>query len=210
LDVATLRGFVARAKQHDKSRSLSREVHAVPLAFADPQLEHPRTHRLPVARESDTQTVELNENPRFRTRIPQLRHPLIERNHAIGTAKLADLDHWLTVACRLRSVNRELRAPALEASDVQDGWLHVTKALKGRCANAPVRAPKNNRRKRLPLDPELAAWIEWHVPRERRLCGGLLFENPGAYNRNGRWTPTSMRRTWEAACAAVGPSPLGE
>ncbi|HME71544.1 MAG TPA: site-specific integrase [Myxococcota bacterium] len=99
---------------------------------------------------------------------------------------------------------RPSEAVALEASDVQDGWLHVTKALKGRCADAPVRAPKNNRGKRLPLDPELAAWIEWHVPRERRLCGGLLFENPGAYNRNGRWTPTSMRRTWEAACAAVG------
>jgi len=93
LDVATLRGFVARAKQHYDGRSLSREGKGYRVYFADPQLEHPRTHRLPVARKSDPQAVELNENPRFRTRIPQLCHPLIERNDAIGTANLADLDH---------------------------------------------------------------------------------------------------------------------
>jgi len=95
-------------------------------------------------------------------------------------------------------------AVALEATDYQDGWLHVTRALKGRRLSDPVRAPKNNRGKRLPVDPELQAWIERHVPAERRIRGGLLFENARGKDPARRWTPTSLYRRWEAACGAVG------
>ena len=95
-------------------------------------------------------------------------------------------------------------AVALEAGDYQDGWLHVTRALKGRRLSDPVRAPKNNRGKRLPVDPELQAWIERHVPAERRIRGGLLFENARGKDPARRWTPTSLHRRWEAACGAVG------
>src|SRR3989304_8927088 len=69
LDVAALRGFLARAEQHDDGRTLACEVHPVPLAFANTQLEHSRTDRLPVARKSEPQAVALNENPRLRTAI---------------------------------------------------------------------------------------------------------------------------------------------
>jgi hypothetical protein len=58
----------------------------------DTQLEHARTDRPPVAREAEPQAVELNENPRFRTHVPQSCHPPIERNHAIGATILADID----------------------------------------------------------------------------------------------------------------------
>ena len=95
-------------------------------------------------------------------------------------------------------------AVALQAADYQDGWLHVTRALKGRRLSDPIRAPKNNRGKRLPVDPELEAWIERHVPPERRMRGGLLFENPQGEDPSRRWTPTSLHRRWEAACRAVG------
>jgi len=80
-------------------------------------------------------------------------------------------------------------AVALEAADYQDGWLHVTRAVKGRRLSDPVRAPKNNRGKRLPVDPELQAWIERHVPPERRIRGGLLFENARGEDPSRRWTP---------------------
>ncbi|MCZ6783489.1 MAG: hypothetical protein O7G30_09285, partial [Proteobacteria bacterium] len=93
---------------------------------------------------------------------------------------------------------------ALRASDYRDGWLHVTRAVKGRRLSDPIRAPKNNRGKRLPTDPELQQWIEDHVPHDRRLQGGLLFENSRGDSDSRQWTPTSLRRRWEAACRVVG------
>jgi hypothetical protein len=67
-----------------------------------------------------------------------------------------------------------------------------------------VRAPKNNRGKRLPVDPEFEVWIEQHVPAAQRVRGGLLFENARGQDPSRRWTPTSLHRRWAAACRAVG------
>ena len=90
---------------------------------------------------------------------------------------------------------------ALQVSDYQDGWLHVFKAVKGRRIDDPVRGTKTGKGKRLPAPEILQAWIERHVPKERRLEGGPLFANP----RSGRrWAPTSLRRIWFSACGKVG------
>jgi len=97
---------------------------------------------------------------------------------------------------------------ALEVADYQKGWLHVTKAVKGRRLTDPIRAPKNNRGKRLPVDPELEQWIEKWVPRKQRLVRAPLFQNPTAYNEAKRWTPSSLRRVWERACREIGLAPM--
>ncbi|MCL4686272.1 site-specific integrase [Myxococcota bacterium] len=54
------------------------------------------------------------------------------------------------------------------------------------------------------MDAELQAWIERRVPPERRMRGGLLFENARGQGPSRRWTPTSLHRHWETACRAVG------
>ncbi len=57
-------------------------------------------------------------------------------------------------------------ARALDAADYNDvdGYLNVTKAVKGARLTDPVRGTKGRRGKRLPVDTELAVWIEQHVP----------------------------------------------
>ncbi len=94
-------------------------------------------------------------------------------------------------------------ARALDAADYNDvdGYLDVTKAVKGARLTDPIRGTKGRRGKRLPVDAELAAWIAQHVPLQRRLQAGALFLNPSSGNR---WTPTSLRRTWQKACGQVG------
>jgi integrase len=77
----------------------------------------------------------------------------------------------------------------------------VDKAVKGRKRDAPIRGTKSGKGKRLPAPDELDTWIaEWVAP-EDRLCRAPLFANPST---GKRWTPSSIRRTWEAACRAVG------
>lgn len=95
-------------------------------------------------------------------------------------------------------------AIVLEPSYYSDRWLTVQRALKGRSLKAPIRSTKNNRCNGLPVPEDLEAWIEKHVPKERRLQSRTLFANPKASNPDLRWTPTSFRRTWEKACAQVG------
>ena len=75
-------------------------------------------------------------------------------------------------------------AVALQAADYQDGWLHVTRALKGRRLSDPIRAPKNNRGKRLPVDPELQVWIEKHVRRSGE--SGAVFSSRIPRERTSR------------------------
>jgi hypothetical protein len=77
----------------------------------------------------------------------------------------------------------------------------VDKAVKGRKRDAPIRGTKSGKGKRLPAPDELDTWIaEWVAP-EDRLCRAPLFANPST---GKRWKPSSIRRTWEAACRAVG------
>jgi hypothetical protein len=82
----------------------SRKIHAVALAFENPQLEHTIADGLPITGQSKPQTIELNEYPRLRAPVPELGDPPVERHHTIRKAVLADFDHQRSVACGLRLV----------------------------------------------------------------------------------------------------------
>ena len=92
-------------------------------------------------------------------------------------------------------------ARAVEVADYHDGWLTVDKAVKGMTVSAEIRGTKTGKPKRLPVDAELAAWIERHVAREDRLRGAPLFPNP---RTGGRWAHKSLQRVWKAALDRVG------
>ena len=91
-------------------------------------------------------------------------------------------------------------AVALSAGDARDGWLTVARARKGKRLSDPIRGTKSGTAKRLPMPAELVEWIDAQPP---RAPGSPLFPNP---RTGGRWTPTSLRRAWTAACTAVGVS----
>lgn len=108
---------------------------------ADTQLEHPRTDRRPVARETEPQAVELNQNPRLRTRIPSFRHPLIERNSAICAGILADLDHRTD-----RSLQATVGQARTQGDDLINGGHHARPASalapsNARCDPKPAMRP---------------------------------------------------------------------
>ncbi len=88
-----MRGFVAAAKQNHDGLALSCEIHAVALAFDYPQLEHAFTYRFSVAWESELQAVKLNEYPRLRARVPELRYPPVEGSYPVRAAVLANFGH---------------------------------------------------------------------------------------------------------------------
>lgn len=102
-----MRGLRAPAKQNHNGSSFPREVHAVTFAFEDPQFEHPAPDRSPITREPERQAVDLSENPRLRTGIPELRYPPIEWDRTARSAVLADLDHNPSVAYRLQPCQRD-------------------------------------------------------------------------------------------------------
>jgi hypothetical protein len=98
-------------------------------------------------------------------------------------------------------------AVALGVADYHDGWLTVSKARKGDRLDAPIRSTKTGKVKRLPVPLVLQEWIEEHVAREGRLRGEALFTVPWSgrgIRPQGRWSGTSLRRTWIAACKHVG------
>ena len=64
------------------------------------------------------------------------------------------------------------------------------------------------------IELEVAEWIDRWVPKSERLRSNLpLFRNPGAKNKEKRWTPASERRVLLAAMAEAGayfkPNELG-
>ena len=64
---------------------------------------------------------------------------------------------------------------------------------------------KTRRMRALPLDPDVAAWLAKHVdPRDRLQGDPPLFRNPDGIEEDKRWTPSSERRVWLAACEEVG------
>ena len=86
------------------------------------------------------------------------------------------------------------RARAADYQPGDPGWLTVPRT-------------KNRQAKRLPVPPELAAWIAARVPREARLTGAPLFAVPycGRGRRpRGPWSESSLRREWRTACQAAG------
>ncbi|MFQ5515825.1 MAG: tyrosine-type recombinase/integrase [Myxococcota bacterium] len=98
-------------------------------------------------------------------------------------------------------------AVALDVSDYHDGWFTVARARKGKRLDAPIRSTKTGKVKRLPVPPVLREWVEQYVSPEGRLRGEPLFIVPWSgrgIRPRGRWSGTSLRRTWMEACARVG------
>ncbi len=98
-------------------------------------------------------------------------------------------------------------AVALDVADYHDGWLTVSKARKGDRLDSPIRSTKTGKVKRLPVPQVLQEWIAEHVEREGRLRAEPLFTVPWSgrgIRPRGRWSGTSLRRTWIEACDQVG------
>jgi integrase len=112
---------------------------------------------------------------------------------------------WFAMA-RLGLRPSEARALLATDVDLGAGWLTVARAHKGKRSEDPVRGTKTRRVRRVPLDPDLRAWVAKHVTKEARLAGRLCFENPDAETDDKRWLPGAMARTWAKACKAVGVS----
>ena len=92
-------------------------------------------------------------------------------------------------------------ARALVVSDYQDGWLHVSKAFKGKSVSSPIRGTKTGKTKRLPASEGVKAWIAAHVEPADRLQQRPLFPNP----RTGRpWAHKPLQTRWSAALEAAG------
>jgi len=87
-------------------------------------------------------------------------------------------------------------ARAVIASDYQGGWLHVSRAFKGKSVTSPIRGTKTGKPKRLPVSEELRAWIEARMKPEDRLRQRSLFPNP----RTGQpWPHKALQRVWSEA-----------
>ncbi len=98
-------------------------------------------------------------------------------------------------------------AVALDVADYHDGWLTVSKARKGDRLDSPIRSTKTGKVKRLPVPQVLQEWIAKQVAREGRLRAEPLFTVPWSgrgIRPRGRWSGTSLRRTWIEACKRVG------
>lgn len=65
---------------------------------------------------------------------------------------------------------------------------------------------KGNRDRVLPWDVELAQWLAEHPPEP----WAPLFANPRGTLESRRWTHSSSRRVWQAACKAVGAGDVRE
>jgi len=107
----------------------------------------------------------------------------------------------------LRLSEAEIRA--LDIDDYEDGWLDVSKAVKGNAVSSPIRVTKNRSSQRREVwSPELKEWIEWRIAQatpEARLRGEIaLFWNPTARNAPKRWAPDALEREWNRACEKVG------
>jgi integrase len=109
-------------------------------------------------------------------------------------------------AARLGLRPGEIRA--LDVSDYHEGWVTISKAVKGPSAHAPVRGTKTRKVRRLPVGEDLRDWIERRlasVTAQDRIRGpSPLFLNPTGRSADRRWTANALREEWNRACAQVG------
>jgi integrase len=106
---------------------------------------------------------------------------------------------------------RPSEARVLRVRDWTGDEIRVERAAKDRLVQGIVRGPKKATGvKVLPVSERLAAWLEEHVPTERRLADAdaPLFHNPEA-RRGGWWSETALRRVWGFACRRAGVSAVG-
>ena len=106
---------------------------------------------------------------------------------------------------------------ALDIGDVQERedvpGLRIGRAVKGPNANAPIGGTKTGETGWIPIDEELADWLDWRL-RERREAiarGGpawalsaALFPNPTSRNGDRRWIANTLREEWNRAAEPLG------
>jgi integrase len=95
----------------------------------------------------------------------------------------------------------EVRALDVAHFDFGDGWLTVSKAVKGARLDSPIRETKTGAVRRVPASDRLIRWIGHHVDPRGRLTQTPLFINPAT---GTRYTHSAFRRTWERACVRAG------
>jgi len=95
----------------------------------------------------------------------------------------------------------EARALDVAHFDFSEGWLTVSKAVKGPRLDSPIRETKTGTIRRVPVSARLSDWIKLHVDKQGRLRQTPLFMNPATQTR---WTHSAFRRTWVAACQGAG------
>ena len=135
-------------------------------------------------------------------------------NAALGSASGADLylvDQSAAAGSTAGAFEalRLSKIRALDIDDYEDGWLDISKSVKGNAVGSPIRGTKNRSSQRREVwSPELKAWIEWRIGQatpEARLRGEIaLFWNPTARNTPKRWAPDALEREWNKACEKVG------
>ena len=108
----------------------------------------------------------------------------------------------------LRSTYMGLRvgeARALEGSAYRDGYLTISQAPVDNRTEAPMKGTKTRKIRRLPVPPQVAEWIERHIPVRDRMEETPLFRNPRGHTESKRWSPSALDRAWNSAReAAVG------
>ncbi len=121
-------------------------------------------------------------------------------DQAAVLAAIPDARRGAFLAMALMGI-RPGEARALDITDYRDGWLHISRAMKGTGPNSPIGPTKTKKPKRLPVPEELSDWIAAHVEPASRLSRAPLFPNP----RTGRrWSHWALRDTWLSACERVG------
>ncbi len=138
---------------------------------------------------------------------PDIQTITVEEQDAI-LAAIPERKRGVFLAMRL-GAPRPNMAVEIQARDYdrKTGLISLARARKGRRANSPVGSTKTRVAWSIPVDEELADWIEKHVPKEAFLQGRLLFENPDATNPRRAWTESRLRTIWqEASKEAIGRS----
>ena len=99
---------------------------------------------------------------------------------------------------------RPSEARALDVADLRDGYLTISKGAKTQRTEGSIRGTKTRKIRRLPIAPEVQAWIDVYVKADDRLRGAALFRNPDGLTDSKRWSPAAIRRVWIATCRKVG------
>ncbi len=143
------------------------------------------------------------------TQVPEIPWPKLRKRHPRAVSletqqalleAIREGERGIFLCMGLMGV-RPSEAMALEAADYEEGWLRVGRARKGRRRDAPIRAPKDNEERRLPVPSVLREWIGRHVPPAARLARAPLFANPRTAER---WLEGALKRRWSGALKRVG------
>lgn len=115
-------------------------------------------------------------------------------------AAIAERKRGVFLAMRLGAPRPNMAMEILANDyDRKTQMLSLNRARKGRTADSPIGSTKTRVAWTIPVDQELADWIEEWVRKEAFLQGRLLFENPDATNRRKAWTESRLRTTWQKA-----------